>query len=96
MVIFLPQLSNRGSGSTLPNPTRTSQFVRFLRFSNSDGVTKATTPSTGHKPAVTVVCPGCDVANNWGFWYMGRFAADYRRQFGELPSVTLRRDSGSF
>ena len=32
-----------------------------------------------------------DVANNWGFWHMGQFAADYRRQFGELPSETRRR-----
>ena len=32
-----------------------------------------------------------DVANRWGFWHMGQFAADYRRQFGELPSETLRR-----
>ena len=31
-----------------------------------------------------------DVANNWGFWHMGQFAADYRRQFGELPSETRR------
>ena len=30
-----------------------------------------------------------DVANNWGFWHMGQFAADYRRHFGELPSETL-------
>jgi AraC family ethanolamine operon transcriptional activator len=29
-----------------------------------------------------------DVANHWGFWHMGQFAADYRRQFGELPSQT--------
>jgi AraC family ethanolamine operon transcriptional activator len=29
-------------------------------------------------------------ANNWGFWHMDRFAADYRRQFGELPSETRR------
>jgi AraC family ethanolamine operon transcriptional activator len=32
-----------------------------------------------------------DVANRWGFWHMGQFAADYRRQFGELPSKTLAR-----
>ena len=31
------------------------------------------------------------VANRWGFWHMGSFAADYRKQFGELPSDTLRR-----
>jgi AraC family ethanolamine operon transcriptional activator len=29
-----------------------------------------------------------DVANNWGFWHMGQFAADYRQHFGELPSET--------
>ena len=32
-----------------------------------------------------------DVANRCGFWHMGQFAADYRKQFGELPSATLRR-----
>ena len=32
-----------------------------------------------------------DVANSWGFWHMGQFAADYRRQFGELPSETRGR-----
>ena len=32
-----------------------------------------------------------DAANLWGFWHMGQFAADYRKQFGEKPSETLRR-----
>lgn len=31
-----------------------------------------------------------DIANSNGFWHMGQFAADYRAQFGELPSETLR------
>ena len=32
-----------------------------------------------------------DIANRWGFWHMGQFAADYRAQFFELPSQTLGR-----
>lgn len=32
-----------------------------------------------------------DLANRWGFWHMGQFAADYRRLFGELPSEMLGR-----
>ena len=35
-------------------------------------------------PEVTIA----DVANRWGFWHMGQFAADYKRLFGELPSET--------
>lgn len=30
-----------------------------------------------------------EVAKTTGFWHMSQFAADYRRQFGELPSQTL-------
>ncbi len=30
-----------------------------------------------------------DIANRWGFWHLGQFAADYRHHFGELPSETL-------
>ena len=36
-------------------------------------------------PASTVT----DIANHWGFWHIGKFAADYKRHFGELPSETL-------
>jgi AraC family transcriptional regulator, ethanolamine operon transcriptional activator len=32
-----------------------------------------------------------DVAARWGFWHPSEFSADYKRQFAELPSETLRR-----
>jgi AraC family ethanolamine operon transcriptional activator len=32
-----------------------------------------------------------EIANQWGFHHMGSFAADYKKQFGELPSETLAR-----
>jgi len=32
-----------------------------------------------------------DIAARWGIWHLGRFAADYKRLFGELPSVTARQ-----
>jgi len=56
----------------------------YLAALRLDGVRRELVPSD---PPVTIA----DVANRWGFWHMGQFAADYRRQFGELPSETLRR-----
>ena len=35
--------------------------------------------------------PIAEVANRWGFWHMGQFAHDYKRQFGELPSRTVKK-----
>lgn len=32
-----------------------------------------------------------DVAMQWGFFHAGWFSQDYRQQFGETPSATLRR-----
>ena len=32
-----------------------------------------------------------EVAGRWGFEHLGRFAAEYRRRYGETPSATLTR-----
>jgi AraC-like DNA-binding protein len=32
-----------------------------------------------------------EIAMNWGFTHMGRFAVEYRQRFGESPSESLRR-----
>ncbi len=31
-----------------------------------------------------------DIASSWGFWHLSQFAADYRRLFNELPSMTAQ------
>ncbi|TWT85024.1 transcriptional regulator EutR [Planctomycetes bacterium CA13] len=36
-----------------------------------------------------------NIANAWGFWHMGQFAADYRERYEESPSDTLRRSNHS-
>ncbi len=35
-----------------------------------------------------------DIASDWGFTHMSKFAADYRALFGELPSATRRSSTG--
>lgn len=37
-----------------------------------------------------------DIANRWGYWHMGRFAGNYRKFFGELPSETLSKSGQAF
>lgn len=66
--------------------------ARYLKVARLNGVRRLLrqqaqlTADTG-TPAATVA----DLAARWGFWHLGAFAADYRQQFGELPSGTLGR-----
>jgi AraC-like DNA-binding protein len=47
--------------------------------------------AVGSDPTTTVA----DLAQRHGFTQLGRFAAVYRREFGEMPSATLARMRGS-
>ena len=61
---------------------------QYLQATRLDGARKEL---CRNEPKSTVT----DIANRWGFWHMGQFAADYKRQFGELPSETVRRVQGA-
>ena len=50
------------------------------------GVRRELAGSTGETGYVA------DAANNWGFWHMGDFSRDYRREFGVLPSAAQYSD----
>ncbi|MDE2454657.1 MAG: helix-turn-helix domain-containing protein [Burkholderiales bacterium] len=56
--------------------------ARYLRAIRLNGARR----ELEREPAAAVH----DVAARWGFWHMGAFSADFKRQFGELPSA-LRR-----
>jgi len=58
--------------------------MRYLRTARYEKVREALTRA---EPEESVA----EIASRWGFTHMGRFSVDYRRRFGEAPSVTLRR-----
>jgi AraC family ethanolamine operon transcriptional activator len=57
---------------------------QYLLAERLHGVRRALCDSGRHPTTVT------DVATNYGFFELGRFAASYREAFGEAPSDTLR------
>jgi AraC family ethanolamine operon transcriptional activator len=56
--------------------------MQYLRAVRLNGVRRAL--RAGEAAAVQ------DAAARWGFFHMGQFSLDYKKQFGELPSATLR------
>lgn len=61
--------------------TSPTQYLRALRLNGVRRGLKNASPSD------TVQ----DVAARWGFWHLGQFSLDYKKQFFELPSETLGR-----
>ncbi len=62
-----------------------ARYFKLLRLAN---VRTSLERSTHRR--TTVLCEAVKA----GFWHMGRFAAEYKDRFGELPSVTLRTPRG--
>ena len=56
----------------------------YLKLVRLNGVYRALYKAGSQKAKIA------DLANEWGFWHMGQFAKDYKAQFGELPSDTLK------
>jgi len=59
--------------------------VKYLRTVRLNGVRRDLKRNTNIRAGVN------DIATHWGFWHLGKFSSDYKRQFGEMPSDTLRR-----
>ena len=55
-----------------------AEFLRAVRLNTARRTLRSA-------PSVTIAAASC------GFWHFGRFAGDYQRMFGELPSETFRR-----
>jgi AraC family transcriptional regulator, ethanolamine operon transcriptional activator len=58
--------------------------TRCLRVERLEGVRRALRDRRTERLTVT------DVAVYYGFYQLGRFAAEYKKAFGEVPSETLR------
>jgi AraC-like DNA-binding protein len=60
--------------------------VSLLAYFRSRAMHGAHRELRSSRPDVTSVT---EVAMRWGFWHLGRFSANYKSYFGELPSRTL-------
>jgi transcriptional regulator GlxA family with amidase domain len=58
--------------------------IRYIRAERLERARRALSDRSAGRPTVT------GVAVEQGFYQLGRFAAEYRRAFGEVPSDTIR------
>ncbi|WP_217558246.1 AraC family transcriptional regulator [Streptomyces sp. GbtcB6] len=59
-----------------------TEFVRSVRMARAHEALAQADPHSGKNVA--------QIAYQWGFGNLGRFARDYQRRYGQLPSTTLR------
>jgi AraC-like DNA-binding protein len=80
------------AASGIPGRTLSQHFRRFhdttaMRYLRDVRLDKVHEALRRAEPEESIL----QIAGNWGFGHMGRFAAAYRKRFGEAPSETLRR-----
>jgi AraC family ethanolamine operon transcriptional activator len=63
--------------------------LKYLRLSRMNAVQKMLLKGDKNDKSVT------EVALDWGFKELGRFACEYKQLFGENPATTLARDAVS-
>jgi AraC-like DNA-binding protein len=78
------------AASGIPGRTLTQHFRRFrgttpMRYLRDARLDKVHDALHLAEPEESIM----SIAGNWGFGHMGRFAAAYRKRFGEAPSETL-------
>jgi AraC-like DNA-binding protein len=72
-------------GRTLFDHFRAFKGVPPMRYLRNRRFEQARRALVGAAAGETVT----SIAGRWGFAHLGRFAAEYRRRFGEAPSITL-------
>jgi transcriptional regulator GlxA family with amidase domain len=91
--LSIPRLA-RGSGlstRTLHRVIRREYGVPPMALLRRARLARVRLDLQAPRPGTTVTT----AAMRWGFSHLGRFSANYARQFGEAPSDTLRRGGAS-
>ena len=65
-----------------------NSITNSSNFDGSNLFRPRTNHDSGGKGRAPIPRMTSKVANEWGFWHMGKFAADYKKLFGFLPSQT--------
>ncbi|MCW5749098.1 MAG: AraC family transcriptional regulator [Alphaproteobacteria bacterium] len=77
-------------GRTLLKHFRDHRGTSPMRYLRQARLARAREALMRARPGQSVT----DIALAWGFGHLGRFAVEYRGQFGESPSETLKRGRG--